>query len=90
MTRTEARDLLRLLSWLLGVPLDEEPVPDAEAMEAAVVLADQAHRALGGGPDGQGVRALWCQVQPVVTVDRVPYDSGGELPSGLRLVGRDG
>ncbi|MEU1736488.1 hypothetical protein [Streptosporangium sp. NPDC020145] len=90
MNTAEARDLLRLLSWLLGAPvLDEEPVNDAEAMEAAALLADQAHQALGSGPDGQGVRALWCQVQPIVTVDRVPYDSGGE-PSGLRLVGRDG
>ncbi|MEV8636550.1 hypothetical protein AB0395_33375 [Streptosporangium sp. NPDC051023] len=90
MTVTEARDLIRLLSWILGAPvLDEEPVPDAEAMEAAAVLADQARQALGAGPDGRDVRALWCQVQPVVTVDRVPYDSDA-LPSGLRLVGRDG
>ncbi|MFF4416168.1 hypothetical protein ACFYY8_26900 [Streptosporangium sp. NPDC001559] len=89
MTVTEARDLLRLLSWFLGAPvLGEEPVPDAEAIEAAALLADQAHQALGTGPDGQHVRALWCQVQPVVTADRVPYDSRGE-PSGLRLVGRD-
>ncbi|GAA3078022.1 hypothetical protein [Streptosporangium carneum] len=87
MNAVEAGDLFRLLSWIFGTaPSGEEPVNDAEAMESAAVLADRAHQALGTGPDGQGVRALWCQVKPVITVDRVPHDSGGVLPSGLRLV----
>lgn len=86
MNVTEATDLARLLRWILGTPPGEALVDDEEAMEAAAALADRAHWALGAGPTAVSVRALWCQVKPVITVDRVPYDSGGELPSGLRLV----
>ncbi|MBB2914895.1 hypothetical protein FHS43_006207 [Streptosporangium becharense] len=87
MNVTEATEWNKVLRWILGTTaLEEEPVGDDEAMEAAAALADRARRTLGAGPTAAEVRSMWLQRLPVIVVDRVPYDSGGELATGLRLV----
>ncbi|PZG49864.1 hypothetical protein C1I98_11150 [Spongiactinospora gelatinilytica] len=64
MNVTEARDVQRLLAWILG-----GDVADEVAAYAAGRLAARAHDRLGAGPAEAVVRAEWTQRRPMVVRD---------------------
>lgn len=66
MNITEANDVNRVLSWVLGVRTDwdhDDEVLFHEAGLAAARLAERAHKALSAGLTGDQVRAAWPRVE---------------------------
>ena len=64
MNVTEAKDVQRLLAWLLG-----EDVPDDVVKHRVFHLAERARMALSTGPTGAEVTALWRHRRPVIIHD---------------------
>ncbi|RBQ21558.1 hypothetical protein DP939_02280 [Spongiactinospora rosea] len=61
---SEARDVQRVLAWILG-----GEVTDEVAMCAAGRLAARAHDRLGAGPAEAALRAEWTRRRPMVVRD---------------------
>jgi hypothetical protein len=55
-----------LVNWVLGLDSPMGPVTEEQAKEAAMWLADRAHKPVGAGLTSERVEKRWAEVQPRV------------------------
>ncbi len=64
MTVGESNAVFTLLAYLCPTRLKDDPASEAEALRAAVTLAESAHRSLSAGPTGTDIARAWRKHKP--------------------------